>query len=219
MQDDDALVAEVFSRLMRTTAEEWVTLADERLRKAGTPCVMMPGNDDEPEVITILAQGDWIQDGEGRVVRLGDYQIASFGWATTTPWHSPREVTEEVMAQRLAEITSGLDPDVPAILNLHDPPSGSGLDLAYKVTEDLKADTVGGQSMFAPVGSVSVRDAILRVSPVLSLHGHIHESRNTTKVGQTFAVNPGSSYTEGVLQGAIISLSGSKVSGFQLVTG
>jgi Icc-related predicted phosphoesterase len=219
MQHDDALVAEVFSRLMRATAEKWVTLADERLRKAGIPCVMMPGNDDEPEVKTILAQGDWIQDGEGRVVRLGDYQIASFGWATTTPWHSPREVTEEVMAQRLAEITSGLDPDVPTIFNLHDPPAGSGLDLAYKVTQDLKADTVGGQAMFAPVGSVSVRDAILRVSPVLSLHGHIHESRNTTKVGKTFAVNPGSSYTEGVLQGAIISLSGSKVSGFQLVTG
>jgi uncharacterized protein len=219
MQRDDDHVARVFSELMSQTAEKWVTLADERLRKAGIPCVMMPGNDDEPEVKTILAQGDWIQDGEGRVVRLGDYQVASFGWATTTPWHSPREVTEEVMAQRLSEITAGLEPNVPAIFNLHDPPAGSGLDLAYKMTDDMKADTAGGQAMFAPVGSVSVRDAILRVAPVLSLHGHIHESRNTTKVGSTFAVNPGSSYTEGVLQGAIISLTGTKVAGFQLVTG
>lgn len=219
MQDDDKHVADVFSRLMSETAEKWVTLADERLRKAGIPCVMMPGNDDEPEVKAILSQGDWIQDGEGRVVRIGAYQIASFGWATSTPWHSPREVTEEVMAQRLDEITAGLDPDVPAIFNLHDPPAASGLDLAYKVTNDLKADTAGGQSMLEAVGSVSVRDAILRVAPVLSLHGHIHESRNTTKLGSTFAVNPGSSYTEGVLQGAIISLAGHKVSGFQLVTG
>jgi Icc-related predicted phosphoesterase len=219
MQSDDGLVASVFSKLMLNTAERWVTLADERLRKAGIPCVMMPGNDDEPEVKAILAQGDWIQDGEGRVVPLAGYQIASFGWATTTPWHSPREVTETVMAERLAEITTGLDPDVPVIFNLHDPPAGSGLDLAYKMTDDLKADTAGGQAMFAAVGSVSVRDAILRTGPVLSLHGHIHESRNTTKVGRTFAVNPGSSYTEGVLQGAIISLSGNKVNGFQLVTG
>lgn len=219
MQADDGPVAKVFSQLMLETAEKWVTLADERLRKAGIPCVMMPGNDDEPEVKQILAQGDWIQDGEGRVVRLGDYQIASFGWATTTPWHSPREVTEDVMAERLAEITADLAPDVPAIFNLHDPPADSGLDLAYKMTADMKAETAGGQSMFAAVGSVAVRDAILRVAPVLSLHGHIHESRNTTKVGRTFAVNPGSSYTEGVLQGAIVTLSGSKVNGFQLVTG
>ena len=110
MQDDDDLVSDVFSRLMRETAEKWVTLADERLRKAGIPCVMMPGNDDEPEVKTILAQGDWIQDGEGRVVGLGDYQIASFGWATTTPWHSPREVTEDAMAERLPSSLRGSTP-------------------------------------------------------------------------------------------------------------
>jgi hypothetical protein len=32
-------------------------------------------------------------------------------------------------------------------------------------------------------------------------------------------VNPGSSYTEGVLQGVIVSVKGNKVTGHQLVTG
>ena len=69
------------------------------------------------------------------------------------------------------------------------------------------------------VGSTAVRDSILQVRPVLSLHGHIHESRGTTKLGGTLAINSGSAYTEGVLQGAIVSLQGNKVNGFQLVTG
>ena len=69
------------------------------------------------------------------------------------------------------------------------------------------------------MGSTSVRELIEQVQPVLSLHGHIHESRATRKIGRTLAVNPGSSYTEGVLQGVIVRLKGSKVTGHQLVTG
>jgi Icc-related predicted phosphoesterase len=53
---DPELLKRTFSRLMLQTAETWVTLADERLRAAGIPALMMPGNDDEPEVKQILAQ-------------------------------------------------------------------------------------------------------------------------------------------------------------------
>ncbi|MGH3656466.1 MAG: metallophosphoesterase family protein [Micromonosporaceae bacterium] len=219
LRADPELVAKTFSRLMAETAERWVTLADERLRAAGIPALMMPGNDDEPEVKRILAQGDWITDAEDRVVPLEGYQVASFGWATTTPWHSPREVTEEEMARRIGGLAGKLDPGVPTIFNFHDPPAESGLDLAYKVTDDLKVEMAGGQAMLASVGSTAVRDLIERVQPTLSLHGHIHESRASAKIGRTLAVNPGSSYTEGVLQGVIVSLKGSKVTGHQLVTG
>lgn len=219
LQSDPDLVASTFSRLMAETAERWVTLADERLRAAGIPALMMPGNDDEPEVKKILAQGDWITDAEGKLVHLEGYQVISFGWATTTPWHSPREVTEEEMSVRLGDLAAQLDPGEPAIFNFHDPPSESGLDMAYKMTRGMKVEMAGGQPMLAPVGSTSVRALIERVQPVLSLHGHIHESRATTKIGRTVAVNPGSSYTEGVLQGVIVSIKGSKVTAQQLVTG
>jgi uncharacterized protein len=216
---DSELVRHTFSRLMLETAEKWVTLADERLRAAGIPALMMPGNDDEPEVKQILAQGDWITDAEDQLVDLGGYQVISFGWATTTPWHSPREVTEDELAQRLGALAAKLDPNQPAIFNFHDPPARSGLDMAYKMTGDLKVEMAGGQPMLAPVGSTAVRDLIERVQPVLSLHGHIHESRASRKIGRTLAVNPGSSYTEGVLQGVIVSVKGSKVTDHQLVTG
>lgn len=218
LQSDPELVKRVFSKVMRATAEKWVTMADDRLRGV-MPCLMMPGNDDEPEVKNVLAQGDWIQDGEDRVVNLEGYQVASFGWATTTPWHSPREVTEEIMLQRLTDLTAKLEPGTPTILNFHNPPAASGLDMAYKMSKDLKVDMAGGQAMLAPVGSTSVRTIIERVNPTLSLHGHIHESRATAKIGRTVALNPGSAYTEGILQGAIISLRGDKVVGQQLVNG
>jgi hypothetical protein len=91
--------------------------------------------------------------------------------------------------------------------------------MAYKMTGDMKVEMAGGQAMLAPVGSTTVRDLIEQVQPVLSLHGHIHESRASRKIGHTLAVNPGSSYTEGVLQGVIVSLKGTKVTGHQLVTG
>lgn len=216
---DPDLLRQTFSRLMLQTAEKWVTLADERLRAAGIPALMMPGNDDEPEVKQILAQGDWITDAEDQLVDLGGYQVISFGWATTTPWHSPREVSEAELAERLTALAAKLDPNQPAIFNFHDPPARSGLDMAYKMTGDLKVEMAGGQAMLAPVGSTAVRDLIEQVQPVLSLHGHIHESRASRKIGRTLAVNPGSSYTEGVLQGVIVSVKGSKVTGHQLVTG
>ena len=57
-----------------------------------------------------------------------------------------------------------------------------------------------------PVGSTSVRTAIERVQPLLGLHGHIRESRGAVRIGRTLALNPWSSYEEGVLQGALITL-------------
>ena len=64
---------------------------------------------------------------------------------------------------------------------------------------------VGGRAM-QPVGSTSVRLAIERVQPLLGLHGHIHESRGAVRIGRTLALDPGSSYEEGVLQGALVTL-------------
>ena len=74
--------------------------------------------------------------------------------------------------------------------------------------------------MITGVGSSAVRTAIERHQPMLALHGHIHESRGEARIGRTLAINPGSEYSEGVLRGAIITLSGRKgVRGYQFVAG
>jgi Icc-related predicted phosphoesterase len=61
-----------------------------------------------------------------------------------------------------------------------------------------------------PVGSVAVRESILEHQPLLSLHGHIHESRGICRLGRTLAINPGSVYGDGVLQGAVLDLDAKK---------
>lgn len=68
-----------------------------------------------------------------------------------------------------------------------------------------------------PVGSHAVRPVIERCRPLLGLHGHIHESRGSAKLGSTVCVNPGSDYNTGILKGAIVRLQGGKVASIQFV--
>ena len=78
-----------------------------------------------------------------------------------------------------------------------------------------------GGAVMKPVGSIAVRDAILKHQPLLSVHGHIHESRGVKRMGRTLAINPGSVYGDGVLQGAVIELNPkkAKVARYLLVNG
>ena len=61
---------------------------------------------------------------QDRIVDLEGYQVASYGYSTTTPWHSPREVTEAGMAAALDRLLEGLDSSRPAIFNLIRPSCG-----------------------------------------------------------------------------------------------
>ena len=70
-----------------------------------------------------------------------------------------------------------------------------------------------------PVGSRAVREFIEQHQPIVSLHGHIHESRGAVRIGRTVAINPGSTYGEGVLDGAIIDIEDGEVVSHQLVSG
>jgi Icc-related predicted phosphoesterase len=64
-----------------------------------------------------------------------------------------------------------------------------------------------------------VRGLIEEYSPVLGLHGHIHEGRGVARIGSTVCVNPGSNYSEGVLDGSLIKLQDGRVADVQLTNG
>ncbi len=103
------------------------------------------------------------------------------------------------------------------VLGLHAPPYDTQLDVAPKIDWDTL--TVQGQDT-AHVGSKAVREIIDQVQPLLSLHGHIHESRAAVRIGRTLAINPGSSYVEGTLSGCVVELDGkSKVKRYRLTMG
>ena len=208
-----------FEAAIGGSVERWIAMADDKLEAAGIPCLVMPGNDDPPLVERAMTQASWLVQAEDRIVELGPYQVLSLGYSTPTPWDSPREITEEQMRGKLRELAARLDPSTPTIFNVHNPPFDTGTDRAYELTPDMRIKTAGGEPTLAPVGSAAVREAIEDVQPVLGLHGHIHESRAMATVGRTKVCNPGSLYTEGALQGVIVSLDGDRVKTHKFVTG
>lgn len=214
-----ALVDRFFHQQMLNVVEQWMRLADERLRGTGLRCYVCPGNDDEAEVDEVIRQAELVQMSEGRIVELGDgFQMASTGWSNITPWKTYREASEADLAARIdAMMPRGLD-NQRTVFNFHCPPHGSHLDDAAEVDENLNIKNAG--QTLVPVGSTAVRDAILKYQPLLSLHGHIHEGKGTARLGKTLAINPGSVYEQGVLQGAVIDLDKRKgIKSYTLTTG
>jgi Icc-related predicted phosphoesterase len=218
MRADPGHVTAVFERLMRESITRWVEIAEQRLGGTGVELFVMPGNDDELFVDELIA-GDHIENCDGRRLAVGEYEMYSVGWATTTPWDTPRETTEEGMWDKILAVVGDATDFERAIFNFHEPPFDSGLDWGPALTEDLHLISEAGQAKQVPIGSHSVRRAIEEFQPLLALHGHVHESRAITTIGRTVCINPGSRYAEGVVDGAIVTLQGATVASQQLVTG
>ncbi len=211
---------EIFLRAMRQTVEEWIALAEERLRGTGVECYIMPGNDDHPSIDEILSRSPRIINPDNRIVTVGGrYEMLSLGVSNKTPFESPRELEEREIGSILEKLVGQIKNKGSAIFNLHCPPYGSGLDLAPEVDENLRIVSYGGQPHFIPVGSRAVRSCIEDYQPLLGVHGHIHESRGVGTIGRTTCLNPGSEYGQGILHGVIIVVEGSRIRSYQFVSG
>jgi Icc-related predicted phosphoesterase len=100
------------------------------------------------------------------------------------------------------------------------PPFNTAIDQAPALDSSRKPVVKGGGMLMQPAGSTAVRAVIERHQPMLSLHGHIHESRGAVKIGRTLCINPGSAYADGILQGALIELDARKgIKSYQLPSG
>ena len=216
----DGTLEALFLELMAGRLKAWMDLADERLRPKGIPLHVMLGNDDPQELRPILDDASWAVHAEGHVLALDEsHELISWGYSNLTPFHSHREQTEADLAAAIASMTSQLRDPARAVFNLHVPPIASGLDEAPMLDENLTIQQSAGQVKFAPAGSTAVREAIEQVQPQLSLHGHIHESAGIRRIGRTIAINPGSDYATGALNGALVTLERDKVATHQLVRG
>jgi Icc-related predicted phosphoesterase len=218
LDEDPVKRAECFQQVMLDGVERWMGMAAEKLRGTGIRIFVCPGNDDEMEVDDVIRRSDFVELGEGRLVEIGDFTMISTGWSNPTPWKTHREESEDHLTERIEAMAKQVPDASKAIYNLHCPPFKSGLDEAPAIDADMKL-LHGGRAL-RPVGSTAVREAIERHQPLISLHGHIHESKGAVKIGKTLSINPGSSYEEGMLMGAIVQLDAKKgIKSYQLVNG
>jgi len=219
LSEEEGAVDQRFTTEMTSSLDRWLDMADGKLKGGQIPCILNGGNDDIWEIDDIIEQSPCVSFGEGKVLDLDGFQLISMGWTNPTPWDTFREAPEPELAAKIEAVAGQATDMKRTIFNFHAPPYGTGLDEAPALDDQLRP-THGGAVM-KPVGSTAVRNAILEHQPLLSVHGHIHESRGIKRLGRTLAINPGSVYGDGVLQGAVIDLDAKKgkVSRYILVNG
>jgi Icc-related predicted phosphoesterase len=195
-----------FAEVMLVTFERWLALAAERLDDAAVRCFVMPGNDDPPAVDGAIERAARVEGCDGRVVEFGDYTMVSLGYSNRTPFDSPRELDEDELYSRICALADNVADMDRCVFNLHVPPVDSTLDTCAALDEHLEVVMAGSEPKLIGAGSTAVREAIERYQPLVSLHGHIHESAGATRIGRTLSINPGSDYHTGRIAGCLLQL-------------
>ncbi len=143
-----------------------------RLEATGVPILAVPGNCDPKPILEVLEKHQ--VNLHAKCMKIGGLTLVGFGGSNLTPFNTPFEFTETEIKEELTALTLGVDDNW--ILITHTPPYDTRVDR-----------TEAG----IHVGSKSVRQIIEQKQPLAALCGHVHEARNTDKIGRTLIVNPG----------------------------
>ena len=223
LRENPDKVESLFTDRMIDQIRRWTEMAERHLAPLDIPLYWIGGNDDKPEALLHAESTPHVHYIDEKVARFDeDHEILGFGWTNPSPWHTPRELSEDHLKKRLDPLLSRVEDPAHCIYLMHAPPYGTGLDIAPKLdtsTDPPRPLTQGGQEILIPVGSTSFREAIIETQPLLGLHGHIHETKNAAKLKRTVCVDPGSEYSSGTLRGAIINLERDRVLSYQFTTG
>ncbi|GAC1481126.1 MAG: metallophosphoesterase [Ktedonobacteraceae bacterium] len=212
LRADPVKMSELFRKQMIQRVKEWVELAEERIGKSGVQFYMMPGNDDDMGVDEMIAQSSYVVNPVGKVFHLDEYhEMISFDYANPTPWHTPREWSEEEYYERIKTSAIQLRQVNRAVFMIHVPPYDSGLDSAPELDKDLRPRVTMGDVLRIPVGSTGVRRALQELQPLVSIHGHVHEAPGQGKIGRTTCFNAGSEANQGILRGFVFDLGKDKL--------
>jgi Icc-related predicted phosphoesterase len=209
-----------FEQEMCQRIREWMALAVEKLVPEKASLYFMAGNDDLASIDQAIAEFPYVHNPDmSRFEIEGGYEIVGLSNANMTPWRCARDIEEDELARKLEALSGKIQNPERTIAVLHVPPFGSGLDTCPDLDEKLKIITRGGQVVMKSAGSTAVKAWLEKVQPMLSLHGHIHESPGHVRIGRTLSINAGSEYAEAIMKAAIINLEGGKVKGHLLISG
>ncbi|MFO7595907.1 MAG: metallophosphoesterase [Desulfocurvibacter africanus] len=147
----------------------------EAVRRVNSRVLAQIGNMDKPAADKALFDAGLNLHRAGLELAPG-LGIMGVGYSTPTPFNTPSEAKEDVIAEWLRETHKLINDCERLVLVSHTPPHGT------------TTDVIGTG---AHVGSTSVRQFIERVQPELCITGHIHESRAEDVIGRTRILNPG----------------------------
>ena len=153
-----------------TEAEEVVT----PLRRHNANLLAIPGNCDDPGVDECLDR--WGVALHRRLIIREGLGFVGVGGSLPCPGLTPQEYSEAELGGFLKETIDRTPAIRPRILVSHQPPFGSGADLA---------------SNGEHVGSREIRSFIEDYQPLICFTGHIHEGVGISDIGGTKVVNPG----------------------------
>ncbi|MHA1946950.1 MAG: metallophosphoesterase family protein [Candidatus Hodarchaeales archaeon] len=215
----------LFDKVEAEGLQLWIDMIDDIMKDGqkrvpeGTKIVICPGNDDKFAIDKIIRNDERVIFGEESNVNLDDHhEMISYGWTNPTPWNTYRETDEETIKNKIESLVSTINNMTNAVFNFHCPPFESQIDEAPLLNSNLSyIGYTGGRPIHGPVGCKAVRNAIEKYQPLISLHGHIHESPGQMKIGRTYCVNPGSEYSEAILKGFLVELDKGKIKRLQRV--
>lgn len=192
----------------------------EQMQERYPKIFIIMGNDDlrinEPIMQDCEAKGIWTY-AHNRKTQIGNYQIYGYSYVPPTPFNlkdwerydvsrftdvgcvspeegfrsvevNPDEVTYSTIEKDLENLTKWERVDR-AIFLFHTPPYDTWLDRA-----GLDGRMVDHTPLDVHVGSIAVRRFIEQRQPLITLHGHIHESTEITgqwqqQLGNTYCFN------------------------------
>lgn len=187
-------IERIFVKNVEDQISAWFELIKQRI--PNTNIIWNFGNDDPIFLEEVFKKHETEVRGVVELDNSGSpLLIINCSYTNETPYESFRIVPNYLLYNKAEEkIKKALERSQNLIFNFHASPYNTKIDIAF----------IKGK--WEHVGSRSVRELIEKYKPLLGLHGHIHESSDKDKIGNTIVVNPGSVYQEDFVKYAIINI-------------
>lgn len=121
-------------------------------------------------------------------------EIDIFGYTYAETAHELNSFKEDDILEALRNITKNI-PNNKAIVVTHTPP--------YQILDQVKSELIpwaiksyGNRAKNGNIGSIGLRDFILKYKPLMSIYGHVHEAQGMKTIEQTYCINAGK-FSEG----------------------
>jgi len=211
-EDFDALrereIFELLDLKILERLDNWLIRLSQLVDSEHIKVIITPGNDDILEIDSLIKKHEskGIFSGLSNPVKVGMNEIISLDYTNISPWKTHRELPEKELQKLIKSKVKSVENFQFSIFNFHCPPHDTKLDIAPSIDNDFHYIVNPGGIENKHVGSTAVKQAIEQYQPLLTLHGHIHESEGFHYIGKTLCVNPGSAFEIGLLKAFIVDI-------------